>query len=51
VLIGAFHFSTDYGIDVSELARALEERGLESRAALGGNERRRFDRRAERALG
>jgi probable F420-dependent oxidoreductase len=30
MLIGAFHFPTDYGIDVSELARALEERGFES---------------------
>jgi probable F420-dependent oxidoreductase len=30
MLVGAFHFPTDYGIDVSELARALEERGFES---------------------
>jgi len=28
--IGAFYFPTDYGIDISELARALEERGFES---------------------
>jgi probable F420-dependent oxidoreductase len=27
---GAYYFPTDYGIDVSELARALEERGFES---------------------
>ena len=28
--IGVFYFATDYGIDVSELARALEERGFDS---------------------
>lgn len=28
--IGVFYFPTDYGIDVSELAQALEERGLEA---------------------
>jgi probable F420-dependent oxidoreductase len=28
--VGAFYFPTDYGIDISELARALEERGFES---------------------
>jgi probable F420-dependent oxidoreductase len=28
--VGTFYFPTDYGIDVSELARALEERGFES---------------------
>ena len=27
---GAFYFPTDYGIDIAELARALEERGFES---------------------
>jgi probable F420-dependent oxidoreductase len=27
---GAYYFPTDYGIDISELARALEERGFES---------------------
>jgi probable F420-dependent oxidoreductase len=27
---GAYYFPTDYGIDVAELARALEERGFES---------------------
>jgi len=30
VHIGAFHFPTEYGIDVRELARTLEERGFES---------------------
>ena len=30
MLVGAFHFPTDYGIEISELARALEERGFES---------------------
>src|SRR6267154_3773283 len=30
MLVGAFHFPTDYGIEVSELARALEARGFES---------------------
>src|SRR5215470_3625437 len=30
MLVGAFHFATDYGIEVGELARALEERGFES---------------------
>ena len=30
MLVGAFYFPTDYGIDISELARALEERGFES---------------------
>lgn len=28
--VGAFYFSTDYGIDVSELAHALEVRGFDS---------------------
>jgi probable F420-dependent oxidoreductase len=28
--IGVFHFPTDYGIDVTELAEALEDRGLDS---------------------
>ena len=28
--IGAFYFPTDYGIDVRELAKALEDRGFES---------------------
>jgi alkanesulfonate monooxygenase SsuD/methylene tetrahydromethanopterin reductase-like flavin-dependent oxidoreductase (luciferase family) len=30
MLVGGFHFATDYGIDVGELARALEARGFES---------------------
>jgi len=30
MLVGVFHFPTDYGIDVRDLARALEERGFES---------------------
>src|SRR5882724_2702074 len=30
MLVGAFHFPTDYGIDVAELASALEARGFES---------------------
>src|SRR5436853_7373698 len=30
VKIGVFYFPVDYGIDISELARALEERGFES---------------------
>ena len=28
--VGVFYFPTDYGIDISELARALEDRGYES---------------------
>ena len=28
--IGAFYFPTDYGIDVRELAKAMEDRGFES---------------------
>jgi probable F420-dependent oxidoreductase len=28
--VGAYYFPTDYGIDIAELARALEERGFES---------------------
>jgi probable F420-dependent oxidoreductase len=28
--VGVFYFPTDYGIEISELARALEERGFES---------------------
>ena len=28
--VGVFHFPTDYGIEVGELARALEARGFES---------------------
>src|ERR1700736_5010775 len=30
MLVGVFHFPTDYGIEIGELARALEARGLES---------------------
>src|SRR2546430_17127082 len=30
MLVGVYYFPTDYGIDISELARALEERGFES---------------------
>ena len=30
MFVGAYHFATDYGIDVAELARALEARGFES---------------------
>ncbi len=30
MLVGAFYFPTDYGIEIGELARALEERGFES---------------------
>src|SRR5258707_15861831 len=30
MLIGAFHFPTDYGIEIGELANALEERAFES---------------------
>ena len=30
MLVGAFHFPTDYGIEISELACALEARGFES---------------------
>jgi probable F420-dependent oxidoreductase len=30
MLVGAYYFPTDYGMDISELARALEERGFES---------------------
>ncbi len=28
--VGVFYFPTDYGIDIGELARALEERGFGS---------------------
>jgi hypothetical protein len=28
--IGVFYFPVDYGIDISELARTLEERGFAS---------------------
>jgi probable F420-dependent oxidoreductase len=28
--VGAFYFPTDYGIDIAELARALEDRGFDS---------------------
>jgi alkanesulfonate monooxygenase SsuD/methylene tetrahydromethanopterin reductase-like flavin-dependent oxidoreductase (luciferase family) len=28
--IGGFYFPTDYGIDVRELAKAMEDRGFES---------------------
>ena len=28
--VGAFYFATDYGIDIAELARALEDRGFDS---------------------
>src|SRR3984893_13286975 len=30
MLVGAFHFPTDYGIEIGELARALEARGFEA---------------------
>ena len=30
MLFGAYYFPTDYGIDIAELAGALEERGFES---------------------
>src|SRR5437868_8685614 len=30
MLVGTYHFPTDYGIDASELARTLEARGFES---------------------
>jgi probable F420-dependent oxidoreductase len=30
MLVGAFYFPTDYGIETGELARALEERGFDS---------------------
>jgi probable F420-dependent oxidoreductase len=30
MLAGVFYFPTDYGMDIGELARAVEERGLES---------------------
>src|SRR3989475_3142690 len=30
MLVGAFHFPTDYGSEIGELARALETRGFES---------------------
>ena len=30
MLAGVFYFPTDYGIDIGELARAVEDRGLES---------------------
>jgi probable F420-dependent oxidoreductase len=30
MLVGAYYFPTDYGMDIAELARALEERGFES---------------------
>ena len=30
MLVGVFHFPTDYGIDVGELARELEAREFES---------------------
>jgi probable F420-dependent oxidoreductase len=30
MLVGAFYFPTDYGMDAGDLARALEERGFES---------------------
>jgi probable F420-dependent oxidoreductase len=30
MFVGAYHFATDYGIDIAELARALEARGFES---------------------
>ena len=30
MLVGAFHFPTDYGIEIGELAAALEARGFES---------------------
>ena len=29
MLFGAYHFPTDYGIDVPELARELEARGYD----------------------
>jgi hypothetical protein len=30
MLVGAFHFPTNYGIEIGDLARALEARGFES---------------------
>ncbi len=30
MLVGAFYFPTDYGMNPGDLARALEERGFES---------------------
>src|SRR6266404_5894576 len=30
MLVGVFHFPTDYGIEIAELAQALEARGFES---------------------
>ena len=30
MLVGAFYFPTDYGIEIGELARSLEARGFES---------------------
>ena len=30
MLAGVYYFPTDYGIDITELARALEERGYDS---------------------
>src|SRR5246500_561672 len=30
MFVGVYHFSTDYGIDIGELAAALEARGFES---------------------
>jgi alkanesulfonate monooxygenase SsuD/methylene tetrahydromethanopterin reductase-like flavin-dependent oxidoreductase (luciferase family) len=30
MLTGVYYFPTDYGIDIAELARALEDRGYES---------------------
>ena len=40
MLVGAFHFPTDYGIEISELARALEARGFESSLQCEGPRRR-----------
>jgi alkanesulfonate monooxygenase SsuD/methylene tetrahydromethanopterin reductase-like flavin-dependent oxidoreductase (luciferase family) len=30
MIVGAFYFPTDYGIDIGELARELEARGFDS---------------------
>ena len=32
--VGVFYFPTDYGIDIAELARALEERGFEPKVRM-----------------
>ena len=35
--VGVFYFPTDYGIDIAELARALEDRGFDSLFVRGGH--------------